>query len=90
MDTYKKFKQKILRDKEVNKHYDQLGPEFAVIELMIEKRMKRGLTQADLAKKVGTKQSAISRFESGMYNPTLTFLNKVADALNVKLKITVS
>lgn len=67
-----------------------LGSEFAVIELLIQKRVKRGFTQADLAKKIGTKQSAISRFESGSYNPTLTFLGKVADALDAQLRITVS
>ncbi len=90
MKSYKTFKNKLLRDAAVRKHYEELEPEFAVIELLIEMRMKRGFTQADLAKKVGTKQSAISRFESGSYNPTLTFLNKIADALDARLKITVS
>lgn len=89
MNSYKAFKSKLLKDAGIKKHYDELGPEFAVIELLIKKRTKRGFTQADLAKKVGTKQSAISRFESGSYNPTLTFLNKVADALDAKLEITV-
>lgn len=90
MKSYRAFKQEVLRDADVRRNYDMLGSEFAVIELLIQKRMKRGFTQADLAKKIGTKQSAISRFESGSYNPTLTFLGKVADALDAQLKITVS
>jgi predicted transcriptional regulator len=90
MKSYKSFKRKILRDDVVRKHYEELGPEFAVIEILLKKRIKRGFTQRDLAKKVGTKQSAISRFESGSYNPTLTFLHKVADALDAKLKFTIS
>lgn len=90
MKSYKTFKQSILRNAEVRKHYDELGPEFAVIQLMIQKRLHRGLSQGQLAKKIGTKQSAISRFESGSYNPTLSFLHKVAHALDVKVKITVS
>ena len=90
MKSYKVFKNKLLKDTAIRKHYDQLGPEFAVIELLIEKRMKRGFTQADLARKLGTKQSAIARFESGSYNPTLTFLSRVAGALDAHLKVTVS
>ncbi|HLD18333.1 MAG TPA: helix-turn-helix transcriptional regulator [Patescibacteria group bacterium] len=90
MKSYKSLKAGFLKDAEVRKNYDELAPEFAVIDLMIKKRLKRGLSQSALARKVGTKQSAISRFESGEYNPTLSFLNKVADALDAKMKITIS
>jgi len=58
-----------------------------VIEMIIKKRIEGGLSQKELAQKIGTKQSAISRFESGTYNPSLSFLQKVGEALNVKLKI---
>lgn len=90
MKSYKSLKANLLKDRSTRKHYDELGPEFAIIQLLIQKRLTRGLSQGDLAKKIGTKQSAISRFESGTYNPTLSFLNKVADALDVKMKIAVS
>jgi ribosome-binding protein aMBF1 (putative translation factor) len=90
MKSYKSLKTSLLNDRDVRKYYDELSPEFAVIELMIEKRLRRGLSQGELAKKIGTKQSAISRFESGAYNPTLNFLHKVADALDAKVRITVS
>ncbi len=80
----------MLKDKVIKKTYNELEPEFVVIEKLIVQRLKRGMTQAGLAKKIGTKQSAISRFESGSYNPTIDFLYKVADALDTKLKITVS
>ena len=90
MKSFTSFKKEALRDPVVKKYYDELGPEFAIISLLIEHRLKNGLTQADLAKKIGTKQSAISRFESGIYNPTITFLYKIADALDAKVKITVS
>ncbi|KKW32845.1 MAG: Helix-turn-helix domain protein [Candidatus Uhrbacteria bacterium GW2011_GWA2_53_10] len=84
------MKQKLLRDKETKKAYDDLEPEYALVRLMIEKRLQRKLTQAALAKKIGTKQSAISRFESGTYNPTIGFLRKMSDALGAELKISVS
>ncbi len=90
MKSYEKFKKELLKDPIVRKHYDDLGPEYELIARMIQKRLDEGLSQAALAKKIGTKQSAISRFESGSYNPTLAFLNKVADALDAHLKITVS
>jgi len=85
--TYKQLKKELLKDKKVKQAYEKLGPEFAVIEMIIRKRIERGLSQKQLAKKIGTKQSAISRLESGTYNPTLSFLEKVVEALDTKLKI---
>lgn len=90
MKSYQAIKSKLLKDRSVNKAYQELGPEFFIIGQLIEKRLQKNLSQAELAKKIGTKQSAISRFESGTYNPTLAFLYKVADGLNVRLKVTVS
>ncbi|MEK7584100.1 MAG: helix-turn-helix transcriptional regulator [Patescibacteria group bacterium] len=90
MRTHAEVKRELLKDPEVRKAYDDLGPQFALIEKIIEKRISEGLTQKELARRIGTKQSAIARFESGTYNPTLGFLRKVARGLDVKLKITVS
>lgn len=89
-ESYESIKKRLLKDPVVRKHYDELGPQYELIKLIIKQRNENGLTQAALAKKIGTKQSAISRFESGTYNPTLSFLYKVADALGAKLKVTVS
>lgn len=89
METFKKIKKEFLVDPEILKAYEELGPEFALIEKLIEKRLKQGMTQAVLAKKLGTKQSAVARFESGTYNPSLKFIYKIADALSVKVKISV-
>ena len=87
MQSYKMLKNKLLRDKEVKKIYDNLGPEFQLIQIIIDKRIKQGLTQTELAKKIGTKQSAISRLERGAYNPTVAFLRKLAQALGTELRI---
>lgn len=88
--TYKQLKRELLKDKKVKSAYEKLGPEFAVIEMIIKKRIERGLSQKELARKIGTKQSAISRLESGTYNPSLSFLQKVGEALGVKLKISLA
>jgi len=88
--TYKQFKKGLLRDKKINKAYKELGPEFSIIEMIIKKRLERGLSQRELAEKIGTKQSAIARLESGNYNPSISFLQKVGTALNAKLKISLA
>ncbi len=90
MKSYKSLKSKLLTNKETKKHYAELEPEFALIKLLIQKRNSLGMSQKDLAEKVGTKQSAISRFESGSYNPTLLFLQKVTSALDAKMTVTIS
>ena len=55
---------------------------------IFEKRLQKGLTQKELAQKIGTKQSAISRLESGKANPSLLFLQKIAKALHSNLEVT--
>ncbi len=90
MKNYRDFKNQILRNREVRRSYEALGPEFEVITLLIRGRLNKQLTQEELAQKIGTKQSAISRLESGTYNPSIAFLFKIADALNMKLKVSVS
>jgi len=87
MKNFKDFKKEALKDKKIKQVYEELGPEFEIIKLLVKKRLETGLTQAELAKKIGTKQSAIARLESGKYNPTLSFLNKIARALNAKIKV---
>lgn len=90
MKTYVQVKKRLLKDKEIKRAYDALEPEFRVISLFIKKRLDKGFTQKDLARRIGTKQSAISRFESGEYNPTLNFLEKVAWGLDAEMKVIVS
>jgi len=90
MKTYSTFKNKLLKDKAVRKEYNNLAPEFAIAQTVIEKRLEKGLSQSELAKKIGTKQSAISRLESGNYNPSISFLEKVAKALNLNLVISLA
>ena len=90
MKTFKVLKKELLKNKAFKKAYDDLGPEFALIEALIRKRLEQKLTQAQLAKKIGTKQSAISRLEQGSYNPSLNFLKKVSAGLNAELQISIS
>jgi len=70
------------------KAYDDLAVEYALISAIIDRRETKGMTQEKLAEKVGTKQSAIARFESGRSNPTLAFVKKLSEALDLKLTVT--
>lgn len=78
---------KALKNPKVKAEYDKLQPEFAVIEAILEARIKRGMTQESIARKIGTKQSAIARIEAGNANPSIGFLQKLAEALGKKLVI---
>lgn len=90
MTNYKNFKKQLLTDKAIKKAYDELGPEFAVVRMIIKKRIQRGLTQHQLASRLGTKQPVISRLEQGTFNPSVKFLKRVADALGSELHISIS
>lgn len=90
MKKYKDLKREFFKDQEVKKAYQGFDSYFELVRIVIEKRLKKSFTQKELALRIGTKQSAISRFEFGKYNPTLLFLNKLADALGAKIKISVS
>lgn len=76
-----------LKNPKIKAEYDKLQPEFALIQAMIDARVQKRVTQEELAHKIGTKQSVISRLESGRANPTVAFLKKFAAALNTRLEI---
>ena len=77
----------ILKNKDVQDELKKNETEYKIIEEIIMARKERNLTQKDLAELIGTKQSNISRFESGNYNPTIDFLNKMAHAVGKQLEV---
>ena len=87
MTDWKVLKKELLKDSKVKAEYDKLQPKFAAVSALIEARIKNGLTQEVLARKIKTKQSAIARIESGRANPSIGFLQKLAEALGKKLVI---
>lgn len=81
------WEKEALKDPKFKAEYDKLQPEFAVIQAVIDARMNKGVTQKTLAKRIGTKQSVISRLETGRANPSISFLKKLAQALGTRLEI---
>lgn len=87
MTTLKNLKARLLKDPEVRKEYDALEEEFALIAAMAGARQRAGLSQAQLAKRMKTTQSAIARLESGRGRPSTTTLSRFAEATGHRLKI---
>ena len=83
-ETHKKI---LLKDPEVRKALEETELEFQIARNLIKLRIEKGLTQAQLAKKLKTKQSVISRVEGAQTTPSLSFLKRLAQALNVSLKV---
>ena len=84
---FENIKAELMQDEEFQKEYERLSPRYEVISQLIEARKEQNLTQTELAKRVGTQKSNISRLESGNYNPSLDFLIKVVHCLGKNLEI---
>ena len=89
MKNWKNLKKELLQDKKVVEEYKKLTPRYQLVSELIKARLEKGLTQEELARKIGTKQSAIARVESGNANPSLDFLEKMTEAMGSKLEIQV-
>ena len=87
--TLERLRKNLLSDPGVKKAYDELEPEYQIAHQVIKARIKRKLSQEDLARKMGTGQAVISRLESMRVKPTVSFLEKLSRALNVPISVTV-
>ena len=85
--SFDTIKNELMQEDEFRSEYEKLQPRYEIISQIIEARKARNMTQAELAKLVGTQKSNISRLEGGNYNPSLDFLIKVAVSLGKELKI---
>lgn len=87
MDNWENIKKEILKKSEIKNAYDNLEVEYQILSDIVRLRNDKKITQKELAKKIGTTQSALSRFEMGNVNPSLDFLKKIASALGTKLVV---
>ena len=87
--TYKSFKSQALKKKGVKAAYDELAPAYEIRKKLISLRKKAGLTQEQLAEKLHTSKSNISRLESidSDISPKLSTITDYAEAIGYKLKI---
>jgi transcriptional regulator with XRE-family HTH domain len=89
MLTHKQLRTKALVNPGVATEYEKLADEFSLLDEFLKARAAQGLTQAQVAEKIGTTQSAVARMESGSgkHSPSLATLSKYADALGCKLEL---
>ena len=89
--THKELKAKALKRDGVKSEYDAMEPEFTLLREMLKARKNAGLSQAEVAKRMGTKSPAITRLESslgsGKHSPSIATLKKYAEALGCHLDI---
>jgi len=85
--SWEEIKKDLLKDPEFAKEVKLLEPEYEMVKQIIKARIELNLSQKELANRVGTKQSNISRLAGGNYNPSIQFLKKVAHGLGKELHI---
>lgn len=85
----KQFKARALARADVRNEYEKLSEEFEFLDEILKARSAAGLTQADIAARIGTTQSAIARLESaaGRHSPSIATLQRYASALGYRLQV---
>ena len=73
------------KDSAFRKFDDNPSLAFIISDMITEERIKQGVTQEELADRMGTKQPAIARAENSTYLPSLSFLDKMAKAFGKEL-----
>lgn len=91
--NHSELKERALKKANVKSEYDSLETEFKLLHDLLKARQKAGLSQAEIAKRMGTKAPAITRLESslssGKHSPSIATLKKYADALDCHLEINI-
>lgn len=81
------LQKKLVADREVRAAYAELAPEFALARELIRARTTAGLSQTDLAERMGTTQSAVARMESGAQLPSMRTLIRYAAATGTQATV---
>lgn len=87
MTKLAKLRQTLLRDPDVQAEYDRLGPVYELVGAMVEARHAAGLTQAQVADRMGTTQSVVARLEAARHLPTLDLATRYAEAVGRRIRI---
>ncbi|MBI2196838.1 helix-turn-helix transcriptional regulator [Candidatus Daviesbacteria bacterium] len=87
MKDWNELKKEWLKDPKFRKLYEDSQPEFEIAKAIIRARIEKKITQKELAKRMHTTQSVISRVEQARTSPSLSFLKRLASALNASLQV---
>jgi predicted transcriptional regulator len=87
---FEKLKSRLLANPKVKAEYEALAPEFEIAAELLKARLRAGLSQAELAARMGTSQSTIARLESGQTLPSTKTLLRYAEATGNKVHVRLS
>ena len=86
-DDFDKLLREELKSPDFEKEWNTLEPKFNIIQAMVDARKKSHLTQKELAQKTGINQADISKLENGNTNPTLSLLQRLAEGMDMQLRL---
>ena len=87
MTTLNEYFVQQMQDDDFQKEYEKLQPELAMIRALVDARAVRNMTQKELAERTGINQADISKIENGTRNPSLRLLQRLAEGMDMILKI---
>ena len=87
MQNLEDFKLELMKDPEFLKEYEAIQPEMDIIRAIVDARIANNLTQKQLAERTGINQADISKLENGTRNPTINLLKRLAEGMDMILKI---
>ena len=87
MSDFRNYLNKQLENPDLKKEWDYLEPEYNTMQAMIDARKRCNMTQKELAERTGIDQSDISKIETGNANPALSTLKRLADGMDMVLKL---
>ena len=87
MKNYRETLKEMLKNKDFEKEYIDLEPEYQIIREIIRAREEKNITQVELSNMTGISQADISRLENGESNPTISILKRIAEAFGKQLGI---
>lgn len=88
--NWQTHKKQLLKNKNFQMALQESVPEMQIAQMLIEARIKNNLSQKQLADRINTKQSVVSRVENAKTSPSLSFLKKLANALNTTFEIKIN
>ena len=87
MMTLNEYKEKQMQNPEFAKEYVEIQPEMDVIRAIVNARVSQNLTQKELAERTGINQADISKLENGTRNPSINLLKRLAEGMDMALRI---
>lgn len=87
MSDFEKYLSQQLKNPDFRKEWDDLEPEYNMIQALIDARKRSNLTQKQLAERTGINQADISKIETGNANPTLQVLKRLAEGMDMVLRL---